>query len=156
MAGQVGTFVGLLELRLRGQVRHRGCDVVCLGGVYDLGDVDWICIVYGICSMYWDHATEEEKKKRAEERAGHYIHFLSILCRTRKEGTGNGHPSDKNGRSPRPTAGAGCVPYKLFNVIIFIWNMIRRVQRLQCDGSIYFELGIHLAIFASLCLRYST
>lgn len=79
----VSTFVGLLELRLRGQVRHGGCDVIYVGGVYGLRYMIerlQICIMRGICSMYWDEATEEgkKKKKRAEERGSDYIHVFSL------------------------------------------------------------------------------
>jgi hypothetical protein len=67
--------------------------------------------------MYWDNATEEEKKKRAEERGSHYIHVFSLY---RHIGTTGERLSDEEGRyreratvrqewkEPRPTAGAGC------------------------------------------------
>lgn len=80
--GWLSTFVGLLELGLGGQVRHGGRDVIYVGGVYGLGYMTErlkICIMYVVCSMHWDDATEEEKKKRTEEGRSHYIHVLSIL-----------------------------------------------------------------------------
>jgi hypothetical protein len=95
------TFVGLLELGLGGQVRHGGCDVIYVGGVYALGYMIErlkICIMDVVCGMYWSDATEEEKKKRAEERGSHYIHVLPIL--SDEEGRHRQRAARQEGKEP--------------------------------------------------------
>jgi hypothetical protein len=116
--GWSSTFVGLLELRLRGQVRHGGSDLIYVGGVYDLGYVIervWICIMYVVCSMYCDNATEKEENKGAEERGSRYIHFSVYIRRVpwwetvNEEGRYRERAAVRQEwKARRPTAGAGC------------------------------------------------
>lgn len=50
--------------------------------------------------MYWDKATEEEKKKRAKERRSHYIHVVSL---DRRRGTVGERGRKVPGTGSRPT-----------------------------------------------------